>query len=99
MPPLGAWIAVLIYVERVDNDIVRIDFLELDEVWEVTLWLRDGTIRPGEPFPASGHPNNSKLQQVMRRLEELGYRATHTPYNKVHETRYNLDVVPTTPIG
>jgi hypothetical protein len=80
----------------VDAEIVRIDFLERDEVWEVTLWLSDGTTRPGEPFPASGHPNYSKLEQVTRRLQELGYRATRMPYSKVNETRYNLEVVPIT---
>lgn len=74
--------------------ITRIDFVEDNRQWLVTLIAADGSRRPGEPFPASGSDNFPKLQQVLDRLKELGYRSTHTPYGKPNKSEYRLDVLP-----
>jgi hypothetical protein len=76
------------------HKVVRVDFHERDQQWIVTLWDSDGHTRPGEPFPASDHKEFTKLQQVLYRLQMLGYEATNIPYNKVNATSYNLDVKP-----
>jgi hypothetical protein len=76
------------------DNLVRIDFEEIDQQWIVTLIDSDRHAIPGEPFPASGHERYSKLQQVLDRVHSLGYRSTHTPYNRVNGTSYRLEVVP-----
>lgn len=76
------------------DNVVRIDFEERDQQWFVTLIDADGKSAPGEPFPASGHEGFTKLEQVLRYVQEQGYRSTRTPYNKVNASRYMLDVVP-----
>ena len=76
------------------DNVVRINFEERDQQWIVTLIDADGNAQPGKPFPASGHERFTKLEQVLRCVQELGYRATNTPYNKVNESKYLLDVTP-----
>jgi hypothetical protein len=74
--------------------VARIDFEERDHQWFVTLVDTDGNHSPGEPFPASGHERHSKLEQVLHYVQEHGYHATRTPYNKVNESHYILAVAP-----
>jgi hypothetical protein len=74
------------------TDIVRIDFEERDQQWQVTLVTADNEHRPGEPFPAYGGENFSKLEQVLNRVKVLGYRPTHTPYNQAAASRIVIDV-------
>ncbi|WP_316296303.1 hypothetical protein [Clavibacter michiganensis] len=76
------------------EDVVHMLFVEGEGMWELTLTTSDGEDHKGEPFPASGTEGFSKLQQVLFRIEAMGYRATRTPYSKVHERRYSLDVAP-----
>ncbi|RXZ72767.1 hypothetical protein [Agromyces albus] len=76
------------------NNVVRIDFHERDQQWIVTLTGADGGTRSGEPFPAFGGEGFSKLEQVISRMKELGYRPTRIPYNKPNATRYIFEVEP-----
>jgi hypothetical protein len=76
------------------EDVVHMLFVEQGEMWEVTHTTSDGHEHAGEPFPASDREGFTKLQQVLFRIEAMGYRAKYTPYNKVHEHRYSLNVVP-----
>jgi hypothetical protein len=76
------------------DHIERIDFEERDEQWIVTLTALGGEVRPGEPFPAFGGEEYSKLEQVLRRVEELGYQPTRTTYNRPNATWYIFEVKP-----
>lgn len=76
------------------NNMVRIDFEERDQQWIVTLTSADRDTRPGEPFPAYGGEGFSKLEQVLSRVKELGYRPRRIPYNKPNATRYVFEVKP-----
>lgn len=76
------------------GNVVRIDFEERDQQWRVTLIDADGDARPGEPFPAYGGERYSKLEQVLGRLTDLGYRPTHIPYSKPNATHYGFEVSP-----
>lgn len=76
------------------EDVVRIDFKEEDRQWLVTLFNANGDTRPGEPFPASGHEDYTKLQQVLARLTSLGYRPHRIPYNQVNRGWYIFEVSP-----
>lgn len=73
-------------------ELERIDFEERDRMWIVTLTDADGQAVPGEPFPTSGHENFTKLEQVLRRVQELGYRPSRVPYDRVNERRYVFEV-------
>lgn len=75
------------------DNVVRVKFVEVDEQWRVTLVSADGEERPGEPFQASAHERFSKLEQVMWRLRDMGYRALSTPA-EANERQYVIDVVP-----
>lgn len=76
------------------NSVARVDFEERDEQWIVTLIGADGESRPGEPFPAFGGEGFSKLEQVLSRIKELGYRPKYTPYNKPNAKSYIFEVRP-----
>ena len=76
-------------------DLQRLEFEERDEQWFITEVYSDGSTKPGEPFPASGHEHYSKLEQVQNRIKEEypDYRPTHIPYNRVNGTWYVFSVV------
>lgn len=74
------------------DDVARIEFEERDQQWLVTLTDVEGTSEPGEPFPASGHENYSKLEQVLARLASLGYRPHRIPYEDRDRRWYGFDV-------
>lgn len=74
------------------DDIVRIEFEERDQQWQVTLVTADNEHRPAEPFPAYGGENYSGLEQVLNRVKELGYRATRTPHNRANDSRFIIGV-------
>jgi hypothetical protein len=76
------------------DNVARIGFEESRQQWLVSLIGQDGTVRPGEPFPAFGGEGFSKLEQVLVRTTQLGFRPTTIPYNKPNATRYAFDVVP-----
>jgi len=78
------------------TDLQRLDFEEIDQVWTITEHYSDGSSRPGESFMASGHDHYTKLAQVLDRLKSdyPGYWSPRTPYNKVDERRYRLEVAP-----
>lgn len=73
---------------------MRIEFKERDRQWLVTLTHADGVTSPGEPFPASGHEHFSKLEQVLFRLGQLGYRPKQIPSDKPDALRYVIEVEP-----
>jgi hypothetical protein len=77
-------------------DLQRLDFEEIDRMWTIAEHYSDGTSRPGEAFMASGHERYTKLAQILDRLksEYPSYRSTRTPYNKVNEKHYRLEVAP-----
>ena len=74
------------------GDVVRVEFEERDQQWRVTLADADGEVRPGRPFPAYGGEGDSKLEQVLGRLKDLGYQPARIPYNKPNATRYTFEV-------
>jgi hypothetical protein len=77
------------------DNVVRIEFDERNEQWFVTLYLEDGSSRPGEPFPASDHPNNPKDEQVRRRVQEvLGYEIKSVSGHAPNGTHYVVEVKP-----
>ncbi|WP_029267403.1 MULTISPECIES: hypothetical protein [unclassified Microbacterium] len=75
-------------------NVERVIFEEIDQQWLVTLVDDEGATVPGEPFPASGHENYSKLEQVLDRLTLLGYRARQIPHEAPNQRRYVFDVRP-----
>lgn len=76
-------------------DLQRIEFEERGEQWFITEVYSDGSTRPGEPFPASGHENFPKLEQVQSRIKEKypDCRPTYIPHNKGNGTWYVFSVV------
>lgn len=74
--------------------IVRIDFEERDQQWILTLFDQEGTAHPGEPFPAFGGEGYSRLEQVLNRINELGFVPTRVPYNRPNASRYIVEVKP-----
>lgn len=76
------------------EDVVHMVFVEQGEQWDLTFTTSDGQEHEGEPFPASGVESFTRLQQVLVRIEAMGYKAKRIPYNKVQERRYSLAVVP-----
>ncbi|MFT7712307.1 hypothetical protein ACMT9Y_15210 [Clavibacter tessellarius] len=75
------------------DDVVRIEFEERSEQWFVTLYFEDGSSRPEEPFPASGHPNYPKDEQVRRRVEnELDCEITSFSGDAPDGTHYVVGV-------
>ncbi|WP_316295750.1 hypothetical protein [Clavibacter michiganensis] len=77
------------------DDVVRIEFEERDEQWFVTLYAQDGSSRPGEPFPASGHPRYPKDEQVRHRVEKvLGYEINSVSGHAPNGTHFVVEVKP-----
>ena len=74
------------------GDVVRVEFEERDQQWRVTLADADGEVLPGRPFPAYGGEGDSKLEQVLGRLMDLGYQPARIPYNQPNATRYAFEV-------
>ena len=73
---------------------MRIDFEERDQQWILTLFDQEGTAHPGEPFPAFGGEGYSRLEQVLNRINELGFVPTRVPYNRPNASRYIVEVKP-----
>jgi hypothetical protein len=79
------------------DGLVRLEFEEQDRQWKVTEIYDDKTERNGEPFPASGAENYTKIRQVLYRLgsDYPGYQVDPTtPDQAPNKTRYVLPVVP-----
>jgi hypothetical protein len=76
------------------QDVVHMLFVQQGEMWELTHTTSDGQTHAGEPFAASGKDGFTQLEQVLFRIGAMGYKPKVTPYHKVHERRYSLDVVP-----
>lgn len=78
------------------DGLVRLEFEEQDGQWIVYEIYDDKTVRNGEPFPASGAENFTKIEQVLYRLESHypDYRGRPKPYGAPNKTRYLIPVVP-----
>ena len=76
------------------DNLARIEFAEQNEQWLVELFTVDGKVLPGEPFPAYGGENFSKLEQVLRVVKELGYRPEYIPYGNVNARKYTFVLIP-----
>lgn len=72
---------------------MRIDFEEHGQQWQVTLVAANNEHRPGEPFPAYNGEGFSRLEQILNRVRELGFRATRVPYDKPDARHFIIDVV------
>ncbi|MEW5093726.1 hypothetical protein [Clavibacter michiganensis] len=77
------------------DDVVRIEFEERSEQWFVTVYFPDGSSRPEEPFPASGHPNYPKVEQVRDRVQNvLRYEIISVSGHAPNGTHYVVEVKP-----
>jgi len=77
------------------DDVVRIEFKERSGQWFPTLYSEDGVSRPGEPFPASGHPHYPKDQQVRDRVGgKLNCEITSMSSDATNGNHYVVGVKP-----
>lgn len=73
------------------GEIKRVHFQERDQQWEVVVEYENGPAL-GEPFPAYGGDNFSKLEQVLWRLQVLGMVPVRQLYSKPKERIYVFEV-------
>ncbi len=76
-------------------DLKSLEFEERAQQWFITEIYGDGSAKPGEPFMASGHDHFTKLEQVLRRIQDKypGYRPTPIPYDQVDRKHYSFELV------